>query len=686
MNKTTPRRKFIKQLAGSTMAIAAGTSLVKAENKPEVPAATDRGYAGAAMWQVSEDLTWDTLRGHFKMNLTLDPPAQKWEKQSDDGIARIAGEYRSNGYLLKIDVLEKAYKTVIINFDLSRLDGKPFKILENRVECKTSYAGVYKLFTTGTMAQQNYRIDLPFVLQGQSRAQFEHPIIWMQQTDGRNTLTLGLLSQIHTCNLEASTYNPANGGEAPGIANSYVRAGLNRSITTGVPTHSYKDGIYINADDNVTWFEALQDYSITVDEFRDFEPDPISDWALNPMWHSWYAHADRIDEARIRNDAQLAAKLGVTTIELDAGWNIPWEHAYSFDTDGDYFFDGGRFPDPVGMVKEMHNNGQRVILHVAPLLMGKHAKAWPAMNGCMLMVDGQAQPYLDPRMRKVHDYLSDAWEYMFDTYDIDGLWYDFLEIPEKADPVPAGISTVSLDLHQAYTLLMQRLYRKALECNPNAVIILRRGSANLNAKTYCTHVWPMDVPQDYNMNRRDVVFLKTYGAGVLTHACCTSWAISESDVNVARQMASITLAGVPAFSVILQDSPTTHNQIVKAWLEFYHRHKEDLVLGQLTPLLPTPPSALLKVVRNKQAFFGFFEAIPGLITVEGVRKIFIINAYSNRTTTRLEGVSGQWKVGVFDQVWEEEYALTLAADENNGLNLNLSASTGCHAVMLTKTG
>lgn len=683
MNKATPRRKFIKQLAGSTVALAAGTNLGKAEPFG-APATTNQGSGGAAKWQASEDLSWSTLRGIFKMNLTLDPPAQKWEKQSADVVDAVAGEYRSNGYLLKIDVTEKADKIVVINFDLSRVDGAAFKVLENRVECKTSYTGIYKLFTSGTMSQQNYRIDLPFVLQGQSRAQFEHPVFWMQQTDGSNTLTLGLLNQVHTCNLEASTYNPGNGGEAPGIANSYVRVGLNRSISADVSMQSYSDGIYINANDEVTWFEALQDYSATVDAFRNFTPDPVSDWALNPMWHSWYAHADRIDEARIRQDAQLAAKLGVTTIELDAGWNIPWEHSYSFDTDGDYFFDEGRFPDPVGMIREMHNNGQRVILHVAPLLMGKHAKAWSTMNGCMLKVDGNVQPYLDPRLRQVHDYLLEAWAYMFDTYDIDGLWYDFLEIPEKADPVASEVPIVSSDLNRAYTLLLQGLYRKALSCNPNAVIILRRGSANLNAKTYCTHVWPMDVPQDYNMNRRDVVFLKTYGEGVLTHACCTSWAISESDVNVARQMASIVLAGVPAFSVILQDSPSTHNQIIRTWLEFYHRNKEDLVLGQLTPLIPTPPSALLKIVRNQQAFFGFFEAIPGLITVDGVRKINIINAYSNRTTTRLEGVSGQWDLKVYDQVWQEEYATLVVADEKNGLSLNFPASTGCHAVVLTK--
>src|SRR5690606_2595 len=125
----------------------------------------------------------------------------------------------------------------------------------------------------------------------------------------------------------------------------------------------------------------------------------------------------------------------------------------------------------IGMIKEMHDNGQRVILHVAPLLMGKYAKAWPEMSSCMIMVDGNAQPYLDPRLKKVHDYLLASWEFMFKTYHIDGLWYDFLEIPEAADPISSDTPTVSLDLHVAYTTLMQNLYIKALETNPNAVII-----------------------------------------------------------------------------------------------------------------------------------------------------------------------------------------------------------------------
>jgi len=179
--------------------------------------------------------------------------------------------------------------------------------------------------------------------------------------------------------------------------------------------------------------------------------------------------------------------------------------------------------------------GQRVILHVGPLLIGKDCKSWPKMKDCKVIVGGKSDAHLDPRLKKVHDYLLSSWENMFVKYDIDGLWCDFLEIPDRPDKPVTGVEIVSTDIHVAYTKLMEALYNKAIALKPGAVIIMRRASANLNSKNYSTHVCPMDSPQDYNMNRRDIVYMKTFGPGILTHACCTNWAISESDVNVARR-------------------------------------------------------------------------------------------------------------------------------------------------------
>ena len=107
----------------------------------------------------------------------------------------------------------------------------------------------------------------------------------------------------------------------------------------------------------------------------------------------------------------------------------------------------------------------------------------------------------------------------------------------------------------------------------------------------------------------------------------------------------------------------------------------------MTPLLPTPPSAALRIEGKQQAFFGFFEAVPGIIElVNPVNKITIVNAFSQRTTTRLEGVGlkGGWQAYVYDQTWQPIGKTSLKTDASGGLNINFAGPTGCHAVVLNE--
>ena len=635
-------------------------------------------------------LEWETLRGIFSLEFSLNPQASVWSKKSgDEKMPPPFGVYQSGPYELTVDQDQGEKDVRIIGWSIERTDGEPFIVRNYQLYCKTSYSGVYKLFMPNTMSQQRYHVDLPFHIKGRAASNHDSPVFWMQQSNGNNTLTMGLLDQqLHT-RLESWTYNfgpDQEVGEAQGLANSYVRLQFTKS-GPAEKVKSFTDGVYINANPDVIWHEAVRDYSRAVDDASNFQAEERApDVFLNPMWHSWYAHSDKIDEKQIRDDARRAAALGVTTIELDAGWNYPPSTPkFSLHVEGDYVFDPERFPNAKGMIDNIHKAGQKVILHVSPFLMGNTTRAYAnGMKACLLRVKGKEQSHMDPRLVKTHEYLLESWEFMFKEYDIDGLWYDFLEFPGNADNPPADMELVSMDLNEAYTLLMERLYEKAREMKDDAVIILRRGSANHHAKRFCTHVWPMDTPQDYNMNRRDIVYLKTLGKGVLTHACCTSWTISESDLNVGRQMASIVLAGVPAFSVKLAESPESHNKVIRAWLKFYEQNKRDLVLGKMTPLLPTPPSAALRIEAPGKAYFGLFEAAPGVLPLtHPADQVTIVNAFSKRIAGRLEGAKGKWHAELFDHCWQSLGSQTITSDET-GLTLNLNASEACFTAVLTR--
>jgi hypothetical protein len=629
-------------------------------------------------------IRWTSFNRFFMLDPGFEPSSQLlWRPASDN--TETNQLWTTGPYRLEMRFEKLSERSGVMHYKVTRSDGKSFCMSSNRIETKSSYSGVYKMFHPGYMQQQNYKIDLPFVFDGLARAEESYPAIWMQDTFGHNTFTVGMLNQDPLTYFEGSTYDPGNGGEAQGIANSYIRAGFKRTWHNASEITSYSDGIYINADPDMLWYEALSGYSQAVDSANKYKPYPISQFAFNPMWHTWYAHACDIDQTEILADARLAATLGFRTLEIDAGWNISKSKGYAISYDGDYEFNPERFPDADAMISQIHAMGLKIVLHVSPFVMGKGCKAYTEMADALIKVKGSPSEYMDPRLHKTQDYLLKAWETLLVKYKIDGLWYDFMEgIASDADSPVKGMEIVNPDIHVAYTMVMKSLFEKAKALNPDAIVIIRRNSANLNAKQFCTHVWPMDVPQDYNMNRRDVVYMKTFGDGVLTHACCTSWAISETSENVARQMASITLAGVPALSIKLAESPERHNEIIRAWLKFYNANDRDLVMGRMIPLLATPVSAAIRIESDKQAFFGFFEAVPGLVTVsKPYSKITLVNAFSDRLATRLEGVSGKFQIDVFDRLWKLKSSGAVTTDKT-GLNLNIEDQSGCFSVVLSQ--
>lgn len=102
-----------------------------------------------------------------------------------------------------------------------------------------------------------------------------------------------------------------------------------------------------------------------------------------------------------------------------------------------------------------------------------------------------------------------------------------------------------------------------------------------------------------------------------------------------------------------------------------------------------PSAAVWNVVQREhpQLAGGEYESGPyrlKLAEKNTGKQTCVINAFSKRTATRLEGVRGTWQAQVYDQAWHPAFKLRLKTDVKGGLNLNLAAPTECHAIVLTK--
>jgi hypothetical protein len=260
---------------------------------------------------------------------------------------------------------------------------------------------------------------------------------------------------------------------------------------------------------------------------------------------------------------------------------------------------------------------------------------------------------------------------MVEEYKLDGLWFDGIDgVPISRCVAPHRHDFVSLG--EGVTAALSRCAETALRLNKNIVLIYRQAFANLSNKSFLTHLWPVDAPFDFNMNRREVMFMKPYASGVLTHACCTCWHREESDENVARHMASVVLAGVPAISVDLVSIPESHRRIIRSWLGFYNQHREELLHGKMAPLAFFPAAGALSIAGKTRNYIGLFETVPPLIELPEPRnEVYLVNCTGERLVTHLAKLRGRFACKIFNHHLAPVRELDLSADGE--LHLDVSS-------------
>ncbi|MDO8587774.1 MAG: alpha-galactosidase [Armatimonadota bacterium] len=513
-----------------------------------------------------------------------------------DSRSRIGSSFKSTGGYVVTLSGDRRDQLARLKFVVKRADGKPFKTLSYGIAIDTNAIACLK--------------TAEFYRDGGNRtsANRNPPVVCRNNSDGCSVIVLGFADQV----------TPAE------IHNDGDRLRMSRPASwESITAREIKDGVYLDLSKQY-WFDALKAYAAYADKYRAFKPRPIPPQAYEPVWCSWYTLTTHVNEENIWENARIAKSLGIGTILVDAGWDTPFNVCMAENsTYGDRVAHSTKFPDLAGLVDRIHRElGLAVEVWASPWSIGYRSRADKEVNDIRLYLGNPPKRlfFLCPRCAGSGDFLARNISDVFRNYNVDGMWMDFLD----SVPLIACKGTHKHDYQthgEGYNAAMTKIASAVREVNPKALIEIRLGSSNINNKLFANVLETYDTPLGRHENRGLLVYVRTLADGCAPKTDPTMWQRSREegkqavpDDLVGRYMATMITVGVPAISQDLTKMSDSNRQVIRAYLDFYHAHKRDLMKGDFRPVGNGPEHPNFFVQGRKATYL--YSATPAMPKIE----------------------------------------------------------------------
>ncbi|MFC1508989.1 hypothetical protein ACFL60_04785 [Candidatus Omnitrophota bacterium] len=388
-----------------------------------------------------------------------------------------------------------------------------------------------------------------------------------------------------------------------------------------------------------------------------------------PAFNTWYPIKNEQKVETIERLARTCSSLGIKTFEIDAGW---------FRNTGTWEPDTDKIPDLRGTIRTLQSMGLKVIVWYNPFDSGGDKK----LEHMQTIVDGKPTGKLCPRCGEARERAAEYAKRLMELYELDGLKIDFLDASHAAAPLvnceashKHSYDFVSDGIREAMRLMADAVR----DVKSDALIEYRLNYSNIANRQYANCYRGQDAPSDIDLVRRHLALLRSWCRGVAPHADYAYWTAGESDENVARFMATVSLYGVPTLSVDFDVLPESHVSIIKAWISFYQKHKQNLIDVTFDPLSDDFHFSAARISSSGTTYIPcFLRRWPSLIHIESKSSDTIVlfngTAYPQAVTC-LEGIKGSYRLseaGMTLRMQKQERLLT----SSGSLQLSHPVETG----------
>lgn len=394
-----------------------------------------------------------------------------------------------------------------------------------------------------------------------------------------------------------------------------------RIDTRAIP---YYDSIY----DAINWWENDCGYT----------PAFVPELAKTPLNSLWYSYHQKLEIESIVRECKLTKAMGLDVVIVDDGWQTE-------DGNGGYAYCGDWEPAPkkIGDMKTFINRikdtGMKVMIWYSVPYVGIYAKNWERFKDMILDGTGDKKTYfsLDPRYKEVRDFLIEIYKNAVTDWDLDGLKLDFIDrfrLEGKSLEPDSRRDTESLE--DAVDILMCAVHDSLYEINPDILLEFRQTYVGPCIRKYGNMLRVTDCPNDSLKNRTDSINLRLTSGNTAVHSDMLLWHLDDPVENAALQFVSSVFA-VPQISMLIEELPKDHIEMLKYYISFWKEWKHVLIDGKLTAEHPESNYTLAtSTLADKSVTVVYTDTVAKINTATAV----VINA-SGKNYVTLKGAKNK---------------------------------------------
>jgi len=331
----------------------------------------------------------------------------------------------------------------------------------------------------------------------------------------------------------------------------------------------YYDSIY----DTVNWWENECGYKSAF----------VPEFAKLPMDSLWYSFHQNLDYEKIIEECKNAKEIGLETVIIDDGWQTDDNNrGYAFC--GDWEVCERKMGDMKKLVNEIHKLGMKVMLWYSVPFMGIHSKKFHEFETMLLDDSGDNETFfsLDPRYKKVREYLSNLYESAVKEWDLDGLKLDFIDsFVLRGKSLETDERRDYESLEDAIHCLLSETKEKLTKLKSDVLIEFRQSYVGPSIRKYGNMLRVGDCPGDVLTNRSQAINLRFASGKTAVHSDMIMWNKTDSVENAAEQFINI-IYTVPQISVLINDLSDEHKRMLNFYISFWKECSNILLNGKLT--------------------------------------------------------------------------------------------------------